>query len=261
MLLSLIGFEQPVELAVAAVRGLVQPARGPAAAAKLLEAKRWACYSPAVRSTVLTLLAGQPEYAPTLIDALESGAVPVAALTQPHRVALGKLENGGVRARTSKLLSGSGASEDRKRSFEEAKSALQLRANSANGQRVFVTHCASCHRLDREGHAVGPDLYGIRNQSKEAILLHIVIPEQEIPPNFAAYDGVTTDGRVIGGIMTADTPTSVTLRQALGIEETVLRERIKQLAVSRFSLMPPGLEQAMTRQDLADLLAYLRGEK
>jgi len=88
-----------------------------------------------------------------------------------------------------------------------------------------------------------------------------VMPEREIAPNFAAYDCITTDGRAIIGIMTADTPASVTLRQALGIEETVPREKIKRLTASTFSLMPPGLEQAMTRQELADLLAYLRGEK
>ena len=126
---------------------------------------------------------------------------------------------------------------------------------------MFVKLCATCHRLDREGYAVGPDLYGIRNQPKESILMHIVMPEREVAPNFAAYDCITTDGRAIIGIMTADTPASVTLRQALGMEETVPREKIKRLTASAFSLMPPGLEQAMTRQELADLLAYLRGEK
>jgi putative heme-binding domain-containing protein len=260
ILLSLVVPEQPVELAIAAARGLVESDHGASGAAKLLDAKCWARYSPALRTTVLTLLTGRPEFAGPVLNAVESGALPAAALGEPQRTWLRKIEEPALRARAEKLLSAE-APEDRKKAYEDAKVALQLTPVPANGQRVFVNHCATCHRLDREGYAVGPDLYGIRNQPKESILLHIVIPEQEVAPNFAAYDCLTKDGRAISGIMAADTPASVTLRQAAGLEETIPRERIKRLTASKFSLMPPGLEQAMSRQELADLLAYLRGEK
>lgn len=121
-------------------------------------------------------------------------------------------------------------------------------------------HCANCHRLDRDGFAVGPDLFGIRNQAKEAILLHVLIPEYEITPGYSAYLLETKDGRTLTGLVGSDTPTSVTLRQALGKQETVLRGDIERLVASRLSLMPQELEKAMTRQDLADLIAYLKGE-
>ena len=78
-----------------------------------------------------------------------------------------------------------------------AASPIPQSALDLEGQRVFVKLCATCHRLDREGYAVGPDLYGIRNQPKESILLHIVMPEREVAPNFAAYDCITTDGRAV----------------------------------------------------------------
>lgn len=259
VLMSLVAPEQPVALSIAAVQALLPPG-SEAAAAKLLERDRWSRYSPALRSAVLTLLSGRPEFVAAMVDALESGAVPAATLSEPQREWLRNAENPDVGARATKILAG-GASEDRQRAYEDAKAALQLTPSAANGQRMFVKLCATCHRLDREGYAVGPDLYGIRSQSKESILMHIVIPEHEIQPNFAAYDCITTDGRAIIGIMTADTPESVTLRQALGIEETIPRKKIKRLTVSKFSLMPPGLDQAISKQELADLLAYLRGEK
>lgn len=259
-LLSLVVPEQPVEVSMAAVRALVQPARGTSGAVKLLDAKRWARYSPSLRTTVLTLLGGRPEFAGVMVGALESGAVPTSALNEPQRAMLRKAKDADVAARATKLFA-AGAPEDRQKAYEDAKSALQLTGVAANGQKVFVAHCANCHRLDREGYAVGPDLYGIRNQPKESILIHIVIPEQEVAPNFAAYDCVTTDGRTLNGIMSADTPASITLRQALGLEETIPREKIKRLQASKFSLMPPGLEKSMPQQELADLLAYLRGEK
>jgi putative heme-binding domain-containing protein len=138
---------------------------------------------------------------------------------------------------------------------------LKLTPKPVNGKRVFANNCASCHRLEQQGVAVGPDLYSIRSQPKESILLHIVIPEKEIAPNFAQYECVTKDGRTINGIMTADSPQSVTLKQVLGIEETVPRERIERLAVSKLSLMPQGMEKVIGKQDMADLLSYLRGEQ
>ena len=100
----------------------------------------------------------------------------------------------------------------------------------------------------------------MRNQPKEALLLHILIPEFEITKGFSAYVVETKDGRTLTGLVVSDTDTSVTLRQALGKEENVLRSDIERLESSKLSLMPQEIEKLMTRQDLADLLSYLKGE-
>ena len=73
--------------------------------------------------------------------------------------------------------------------YEDYKSVVELTGHAENGQKVFLKACANCHRLDREGTPVGPDLFGIRNQPKEAILLHILIPEFEITPGFRRLPG------------------------------------------------------------------------
>jgi putative heme-binding domain-containing protein len=163
-----------------------------------------------------------------------------------------------VRRRAEKLL---GAIEgDRAKVYDDYKDVVNLPANPGNGQTVFRRECASCHRLDQEGHAVGPDLFGIRNQPKSAILLHLLIPDHEITPGFAAYSISTTDGRVLTGLITSETPTSLTLRQPLGREDPILRAEIEEISAGKQSLMPQGLEKTITRQELADLLAYLKGE-
>ena len=114
--------------------------------------------------------------------------------------------------------------------------------------------------LDRDGFAVGPDLFGIRNQPKESILLHVLVPDHEITPGFGAYTVATKDGRVLTGLVASETPTSITLRQPLGKEDTILRGEIDELAASKQSLMPQGLEKNISRQEFADLLGYLKGE-
>ncbi|MPY90225.1 MAG: c-type cytochrome [Luteitalea sp.] len=126
---------------------------------------------------------------------------------------------------------------------------------------MFRNLCASCHRLDQKGYNVGPDLADMRRQAKETILYHIVVPEAEIAPPFVMYVAETKDGRTLSGILTSETAASITLQGPLAYEETVRRHDLARLEALPVSPMPSGLEAAMSQQDLADLLAYLRGEQ
>ena len=60
-------------------------------------------------------------------------------------------------------------------------------------------------------------------------------------------------------MIASESPTHVRLRRALGEEESVPREQIISIESSGLSLMPQELEKNMTRQDMADLVAYLKG--
>jgi putative heme-binding domain-containing protein len=114
--------------------------------------------------------------------------------------------------------------------------------------------------LDRAGANVGPDLFGIRNQAKEATLLHILVPNYEVLAGFNAYEVETADGRSLSGLIVSETEAGLNLRQAQGLEETIRRMDIQSFKASALSLMPDGLEETLGRQGLADLLAYLKGE-
>jgi putative heme-binding domain-containing protein len=212
-----------------------------------------------VRETVLGALLSQPRHVGAVLDALEAGVIPPGAIDANRRKQLAQHRDAPVRARAEKLFAAL-VPGDRMKAYEECKAALALPADARAGRDVFKRLCAQCHRLDREGVAVGPDLFGIRNQPKEAILLHLVVPEYEILPGFAAYEIETRDGRTLSGLIAGETATSVTLRGGQGMEETILRGNIARLTASALSLMPQELEQQMTRQELADLLAFLKGE-
>ena len=90
--------------------------------------------------------------------------------------------------------------------------------------------------------------------------MHILIPEYEIVPGFAGYVIETKDGRTLSALIASETATSLTLRQALGEEETLLRSNIASISATALSLMPQELEKNMSRQEMADLIAYLKGE-
>lgn len=65
---------------------------------------------------------------------------------------------------------------------------------------------------------------------------------------------------MLTGLIASETPSSITLRQALGKEDTIARGEIDQISAGQQSLMPQGLERSISRQEFADLLAYLKGE-
>jgi putative membrane-bound dehydrogenase-like protein len=248
-LLKLLAPGTPTLLQNAAVRALCQM---PTATPMIL--KRWLMLTPAVKEAILSALP-----APMLLTALESGEIPVGAIDSVRRKQLSEHRHEAIRERAGKIFQAAKTG-DRMKVFEDYKSVLKLKPVPQNGKAMFAQHCASCHRLDREGVPVGPDLFGMRNQPKETILLHIIVPEYEIIPGFAGYEVETTDGRVLSGLIAAETPSTITLRMAQGQEETLSRQAIVSITASGLSLMPQEMEKNMSRQELADLLAYLKGE-
>jgi putative membrane-bound dehydrogenase-like protein len=257
-LLALVDPLQSPVLAAAAVDALV-PMRDDNVPAALLNTERFDAYPPALRDRVLTGLLAQSHHVGGVLAELESGRLPPTTIDAFHRRQLTDHPDDHVRNRARKLFEA--VVGDRAKVYDRLKDAVDLGADPARGRAVFRRVCANCHRLDREGYAVGPDLFGIRNQPKAVILLHILVPDQEITEGFAAYTVATKDGRILQGLVAGETPTSVTLRMQQGKEESILRSEIDVLAASKTSLMPQGIENDVNRQELADLLAYLKGEQ
>ena len=229
------------------------------AAAVLFTGGAWMRYSPVLRETVLGALLARPKQLDGLLAAIASGELPAAALSPQRRQLFAKSTDTTIRERAEKLFAATES--NRAAADAKAKAALALDPKAEHGRAVFKLLCATCHRLEQEGVTVGPDLLDIKKQPKENIAFHIIVPDAEIAPAFTAYTCEAKDGRSFTGILTSETPTSVTIRQPGGIDETVLRADVKSLVALPGSLMPTGLDAAMSPQDLADLLAFLKGEK
>ncbi len=229
----------------------------PEVAAQLLA--HWAGYTPTFRDTVAGALLTSGFHARSVLGAIEAGRLPANAISGVRRKQILKHKDASIREQAERLLKNGDAG--RQQVFEDAKAALQLAAFPAHGKQLFQQACSSCHRLEREGHPVGPDLLDIRNQPKETILFHILVPDAEISPVFAAYIAETKDGKSFGGVLASETPDSITLRGPLATETSLLRSDLSKLEALSASLMPNGFESALSRQDLADLVAFLKGDK
>jgi putative heme-binding domain-containing protein len=201
------------------------------------------------------------ERIPLLLDEVERGAIGGGQLSPVRRGLLMKHPDATIRDR-AKVLFAPDAPGPRYAVIKEYEQKLSsLRGDSQRGQIAFERECATCHRLANKGQEVGPNLETIRHHAPTQVLTNILDPSREVSPNYVEYIVATRDGRISTGMLSSETATSVTLRRANNVEETILRESIEEIAGSGKSLMPEGLEKKILPQDMADLLAFLLGRQ
>ena len=132
--------------------------------------------------------------------------------------------------------------------------------NPAEGKKVFTQACATCHKLFDEGNTIGPDLTTADRKNTDFLLTQIVSPSAYIRPEYLNYEAVTKDDQTISGLLVESTPAAVTLLDRNNERHVLAREQLKELKESAVSLMPEGLLEAFSPQQVMDLFAYLQGD-
>jgi len=137
---------------------------------------------------------------------------------------------------------------------------LRMQGDVARGKTSFDNQgtCAKCHIVNNVGKEVGPNLSEIGSKlSREAMFESILFPSAGISHNYETWQAATEDGNSVIGILTSETPDSVTLKGADGIVRTLKRSEIEHFEKQTISLMPADLQKVLTTQDLVDVVAYL----
>ncbi len=136
-----------------------------------------------------------------------------------------------------------------------------LPGDAARGRKVYFSKkvaCYGCHQMGGEGGRVGPDLTQIGRVRRTIDLVEaITTPSSTIVPGFRTYNVSTARGKVLSGLIVRQTSDAVYLRGADLSEIRIPRGDIEELRPSDVSIMPQGLDKAMTPQELADLLEFL----
>jgi putative heme-binding domain-containing protein len=251
---ELLAVSQPQELQLATVRACAR-LNDPATVPLLLE--EWNSHSPPVRREVIDAVFSRRERISQLLDALEAGKLKAADLDLQRHQQLLNHSVKEIKDRARELFANQGTP-NRKEVIESYRTVLTASGDVERGRQVFQSNCATCHQVQGQGHRVGPELTGLRTRNKEALLMDILDPNRALEPNYANYLVATKDGRVLTGLIASETATSVTLRRAEGVEDTLLRGEIEQMRASGQSLMPEGLERNISQPDMVDLIEFLK---
>jgi putative heme-binding domain-containing protein len=141
--------------------------------------------------------------------------------------------------------------------------------NGRNGTRNFergrqlysAVACSACHRFANEGGSVGPDLTGVMGRfSVHDLLESIVEPSKVISDQYQAITIATKDGRVINGRVGNLNTSNVNVIEDMfdpGRMTNVRRADIEDMKPSTTSMMPEGLLDTLTSEEIQDLMAYL----
>jgi putative membrane-bound dehydrogenase-like protein len=244
---------QPEDVQLAAAGALL---RLKDARASALLVERWKGSTGRVREAILTGLFARRDRLPAVLDGLEAGKIDTAGLSRPRKNQLVRFLRNDERKRPALLAALQ--EESRGPIVERYRPALRLDATPGRGAEVFAARCSKCHRIGEVGQEVGPDLASVASRTREDLLLQILDPNAYIVPGYEEYVIETTDGKLLQGLIARETASAVTLRRSGGESDTVLRSQIASLRSLAVSQMPEDLEQGMSLQQMADLLAYMK---
>ncbi|WP_166831636.1 neutral/alkaline non-lysosomal ceramidase N-terminal domain-containing protein [Thalassoroseus pseudoceratinae] len=208
-----------------------------------------------IRFAIIDTMLNQKNGPAVLVKALETGTVRADRFDANRREKLLSRIAVEQRSQAEKALGASGQS-NRAEIVKEMLSSLKP-GNVEHGRTKFRKHCASCHRLEDYGHAVGPNLQALTVRDPAWLLAAILDPNQQVDARYLSWTIATTDGRVTAGLLVDESSTSVRLRESGGKEHSIARDEIEVMQSSQKSLMPEGLERDLSSHDLSDVIAYL----
>lgn len=253
LLLDLVSGSEPAEIKLAALE-TAAPFLTPEAAGKLVAI--YGSQTPTVRRAVLDALLATETGAEAILTAVETKQIQVAEIEPTRAARLSNHRNAELKKRAAALFAAGNA--DRVAVLKQYEAALTRKGDELRGRAIFEKNCVTCHRIANIGVNVGPDIGDTRDKTPATLLTNILDPNKAVDNNYFGYTAVLEDGRVFTGIITAETSSSITLKQPEGKTETILRADLEELKASGQSLMPVGVEKNVTVEQMADLIAFLK---
>jgi putative membrane-bound dehydrogenase-like protein len=223
--------------------------------------KHFATFADTEKAAAVATLSARPASALALLDALEAGTVSRGDVSVYAVRQLQSLKDRAVTMRIEKVWGKvKPPSQEKKALIALYKSGLKPEAFQAadlsRGRQVFVKTCASCHRLFDDGARIGPELTGSQRANLDYVLENTVDPNALVPREYRVTRFALTSGRVVDGIVVKDDAAAVTL-QTPTEQLVVPKAEIESRETTEISLMPEGLLETLTREQVRDLVAYL----
>jgi putative membrane-bound dehydrogenase-like protein len=217
--------------------------------------------TPEERRDAVGALVSRPAYARRLLAAVREKLVPRGDLHAYHVRQVLELRDDALaqelREVWGEIRSTSADKQEQITHYRNLLTPRSLRqADAGRGRSIYDKTCASCHRLFGEGGVIGPDITGSNRADLEYILENIIDPSAVVGNDYRMTVLNTADGRVVSGLVISESDSAITMRT---INDTVVvaKEDIEERQLSSLSLMPEGLLEPLSEEDVRNLIAYL----
>ncbi len=223
--------------------------------------KDYNAYAPELRAAALALVSSRAAWASAFAEAVDAGRIKSTdvPLDTVRRWQRHKSERLAVLISRHWPNAGRPTSEAMQQQIRQLAGVIRNgEGNPYSGQKLFNATCASCHTLFARGGRVGPDLTTYQRGDLDTMLLHVVNPSAEIREGYENLLIETRDDRSLTGFLVERDARVVVLRGADGQNVTLEQKDIAEMRAAGLSLMPEGLLDGLSEQQVRDLFAYLR---
>lgn len=212
------------------------------------------------RQAALLTLASRAAWAHVLLDGLADGTVQRDWITANVAERINRLGDNTLKRRLAKLWG-----TVRQRTPEEIARQIDYwivrlrngRGDRERGKKVFQKKCAGCHTFRGEGQKVGPDLTGA-DRSVQYLLINIIDPNRVVGLPYFQHAVLTKAGQVVTGKLVEETADRLVLEMEEGRRVIIAKDEIEEHQVRPVSVMPEGLLDDLSEQEVRDLIEYLR---
>ena len=200
-------------------------------------------------------------WAKKLLGAIEKGRIPVAAISASHARQIMNFENEKLTEQLSKVWGEiRQTSKARKKQMDDLRTALTSDVLESSdydkGKMIFEKSCASCHTMFGKGGRIGPDLTGSDRKNLNYLLENIVDPSASVAESYRSSVITLAEGRLITGTVISENEQTIEVQTKDAIE-TIDRRSIDEIRKTKDSLMPEGLIDNLSKQEVADLFGFL----
>src|SRR5690606_22680538 len=216
------------------------------------------------QAAMADVLAGRREGAAALVSLVQQGHASGRLLNSPAVLQkLAAVTDARLQETIKQIISDlPPASDEAARLIRRHRTSFDLTAaSSQRGQEVFKKTCAVCHQIGEEGKKVGPQLDGIGIRGLDRLLEDTLDPNRNVDAAFRSMTIVTTDGRVLTGLLRREEADTLVLADSKGEEFRVPTDEIEERALSPPSLMPADIALKLPDDQLHDLLAYMLSQR
>ncbi|WP_165071071.1 PVC-type heme-binding CxxCH protein [Paludisphaera rhizosphaerae] len=221
-------------------------------------------FHPSERPALIDALVARPALAKALLDGIAAGAIPRGDLSSYQARQIRTLNDADLSRKLAEAWGEIRDTPDDKRAAVARIKAEQTPENLAHadrsrGRALFDKTCAACHTLYGQGGKVGPDLTGAGRDNIDYLLDNIVDPGAVVNAEFRVAVVATTDGRTLNGLVRSPTDKTITL-VSQNDPVVLRRDEIEEIRQTPASLMPDGLLDNLTPDQIRDLFGYLMGK-